>query len=155
MTAHDDSVSRTPPIGLTSTEAAKQLVELGPNEMAEAREHPLLRALRHFWAPVPWMLEITILLQLVAGERLEAAMVAILLLINVALAIVQEGRASATLALLRQRLAPAPGRAGTGPGSICPQRRWFRVTSFSSRSAASCRRMPDCCQAQSYSTNQC
>jgi H+-transporting ATPase len=52
------------------------------------------------------MLEITILLQLVAGERVEAAMVAALLLINVALAIVQEGRASATLSLLRQRLAP-------------------------------------------------
>jgi H+-transporting ATPase len=74
--------------------------------MSETREHPLRRALRHFWAPVPWMLEATVALQLAAGERLEAAMVAALLLINVALAIVQEGRASATLALLRQRLAP-------------------------------------------------
>jgi H+-transporting ATPase len=52
------------------------------------------------------MLEVTILLQLVAGERLEAAMVAFLLMINVVLAMVQEGRASATLSLLRQRLAP-------------------------------------------------
>jgi H+-transporting ATPase len=52
------------------------------------------------------MLEVTILLQVVAGELVEAAMVAALLLINVALAMVQEGRASATLSLLRQRLAP-------------------------------------------------
>ena len=94
------------PAGLSSVEAGRRLAEFGANEMAEAREHPLRRALRHFWAPVPWMLEATILLQLVAGERLEAAMVATLLLINVGLAIVQEGRASATLALLRQRLAP-------------------------------------------------
>jgi H+-transporting ATPase len=52
------------------------------------------------------MLETTILLQLAAGERLEAMMVAALLLINVGLAMIQEGRAGATLALLRQRLAP-------------------------------------------------
>jgi H+-transporting ATPase len=96
----------TLPAGLSSADAARRLAEAGRNEMAEAHEHPLLGVLRHFWAPVPWMLEVTILLQLVAGERVEAAMVGALLLINVALAMVQEGRASATLSLLRQRLAP-------------------------------------------------
>ncbi|HWA41959.1 MAG TPA: HAD-IC family P-type ATPase [Hypericibacter adhaerens] len=94
------------PAGLSAAEANRRLAESGPNEMVETAEHPLRRALRHFWAPVPWMLEVTILLQLVAGEGVEAAMVAALLLINVVLAMVQEGRASATLALLRQRLAP-------------------------------------------------
>ncbi|WP_454916864.1 HAD-IC family P-type ATPase [Xanthobacter sediminis] len=92
--------------GLSSAEAARRLSDVGPNETTEPREHPLYRVLRHFWAPVPWMLEATIALQLAAGEHVEAAMVAALLLINVVLAMVQEGRASATLALLRQRLAP-------------------------------------------------
>lgn len=96
----------TEPLGLSGAEAARRLAETGPNQISETREHPLRRALRHFWAPVPWMLEATILLQLAAGEHLEAAMVLTLLLINVVLAIVQEGRAGATLALLRQRLAP-------------------------------------------------
>jgi H+-transporting ATPase len=94
------------PGGLSSAEGARRLVEFGPNEIPETRERPLIRALRHFWAPVPWMLEITVALQLASGERTEAAMVGALLLINVALAIVQEGRANATLALLRRRLAP-------------------------------------------------
>jgi H+-transporting ATPase len=93
------------PVGLSSAEAARRLAATAPNEV-QTREHPLRRVLGHFWAPVPWMLEVTVLLQLSAGERLEAAMVAVLLLINVALAIVQEGRASATLSLLRRRLAP-------------------------------------------------
>jgi H+-transporting ATPase len=101
-----EGIRSASPIGLTATEAARRLAEFGPNEVTEERESPLHRALRHFWAPVPWMLEITILLQLLSGERLEAAMVATLLLINVALAMVQEGRASTTLALLRERLAP-------------------------------------------------
>ena len=94
------------PNGLTSAEAGRRLAEFGPNQMPETRERPLTRALRHFWAPVPWMLEVTVVLQLASGERLEAAMVAALLLINVALDMVQEGRANATLALLRKRLAP-------------------------------------------------
>lgn len=94
------------PVGLSGVEAARRLAEFGPNETTQTRQRPLRRALRHFWAPVPWMLEVTIVLQLVSGERLEAAMVATLLLVNVALAMVQEGRANVTLALLRQRLAP-------------------------------------------------
>jgi H+-transporting ATPase len=94
------------PGGLSSAEAARRLAEFGPNEMPETRERPLIRALRHFWSPVPWMLEVTILLQLASGERMEATMVGALLMINVALAIVQEGRANATLSLLRKRLAP-------------------------------------------------
>jgi H+-transporting ATPase len=94
------------PNGLTSAEAGRRLAEFGPNQMPETRERPLARALRHFWAPVPWMLEVTVVLHLASGERLEAAMVAALLLINVALDMVQEGRANATLALLRKRLAP-------------------------------------------------
>lgn len=94
------------PAGLSKEEAARRLADTGPNEVATTEEHPLRRALKHFWSPVPWMLEITIILQLAAGERLEAGMVGALLLINVLLGIVQEGRASATLNLLRQSLAP-------------------------------------------------
>ena len=93
-------------LGLSEEEAARRLSRIGPNEVASEEEHPVRRALRHFWSPVPWMLEITIVLQLAAGERLEAAMVGALLAVNVLLGIVQEGRASATLSLLRQRLAP-------------------------------------------------
>ena len=60
---------------------------------------------RHFWAPIPWMLETTIALQVATGERLEASMIAALLLLNVALGVFQENRAGAALALLKQQLA--------------------------------------------------
>jgi len=51
------------------------------------------------------MLEATIVLQLAIGERLEALMIATLLVVNVALGVFQESRANATLALLKERLA--------------------------------------------------
>lgn len=91
--------------GLSGEEAARRLAQFGPNAMAEEHLGPARRVLRHFWAPVPWMLEATIALQLAIGERVESLMVAALLVINVALGVFQERRADAALVLLKQRLA--------------------------------------------------
>jgi len=94
------------PPGLSSAEAARRLSAFGPNVVAEDRVRPWQRVAGHFWAPVPWMLEVTIALQLVVGERLEALMIAALLLLNVGLGVFQETRANEALELLKQRLAP-------------------------------------------------
>jgi len=48
------------PAGLSSAEAARRLAEFGPNSVVEERIHPLTQIARHFWAPVPWMLEAAI-----------------------------------------------------------------------------------------------
>jgi H+-transporting ATPase len=73
--------------------------------MPDVTIHPLRLALAKFWAPVPWMLEAAIVLQLVLGEDVEAAIIFGLLIFNAALGIFQESRAQATLAALRSRLA--------------------------------------------------
>ena len=91
--------------GLSSADAAARLAEFGPNAVAEEHVGAMRRVLRHFWAPVPWMLETTIAIQLIIGERIEALMVTGLLVANVALGVFQEGRADAALTLLKQRLA--------------------------------------------------
>ena len=90
--------------GLTSAEAAQRLRSFGPNAVVEERIHPLQRLARHFWAPVPWMLEATIALQIAIGQRLTALLVAALLILNVVLGAMQESRADAALALLKRRL---------------------------------------------------
>lgn len=94
------------PFGLSSAEAALQRSRFGPNAVADEVVHPLRRIARHFWAPVPWMLEITIVLQLVIGERLEALMIGTLLLLNVGLGVFQESRANEALELLKHGLTP-------------------------------------------------
>ncbi|HEV2334746.1 MAG TPA: HAD-IC family P-type ATPase [Stellaceae bacterium] len=90
--------------GLSAAEATRRLAQFGPNAGVDERVHPALQVLRHFWAPVPWMLEIAIALQIAIGERVEALMIATLLIANVALGVFQESRASAALALLKERL---------------------------------------------------
>lgn len=92
------------PPGLSTAEAARRQAQYGPNEVAEQKNHPLLALLGKFWAPVPWMLEVTIVLELALGKTVEAAVIAVLLVVNAVLSFLQEGRANRALALLRRRL---------------------------------------------------
>ena len=62
--------------------------------------------LAKFWSPIPWLLEIAMLVELGLGKYVEAAVIAGLLLFNATLGFIQEGRAGAALAALRKRLAP-------------------------------------------------
>jgi H+-transporting ATPase len=66
---------------------------------------PLRRALTKLWAPIPWMLEAAVVLELVLGKYVEATIIATLLAFNAALGFFQEGHAQATLAALKSRLA--------------------------------------------------
>jgi H+-transporting ATPase len=91
--------------GLTSDEVHTRLEKDGPNAMPDTSAHPLRNAVAKFWAPVPWLLEASIVLELVLHKYYEAAVIAALLVFNAALAYFQESRAQATLTALKSRLA--------------------------------------------------
>lgn len=76
------TVKESPLVGLSSAEAARLLEQLGPNAVTEEKSHPLLALLRKFWSPVPWMLEATIILQIIIGKLDEAVVIAVLLVVN-------------------------------------------------------------------------
>jgi len=90
--------------GLTTAEAQARLRQFGPNAVVEEQAHPARQFLKRFWAPIPWLLEATIIIQLFLGENVEAAVIGGLLVLNAVLSLLQEGRAQKALALLRQQL---------------------------------------------------
>jgi H+-transporting ATPase len=100
-----EPVQQIVPKGLTSNEAGARLENDGPNAMPDTSAHPLRNALSKFWAPVPWLLEASIALEIMLHKNYEAAIIAALLIFNAALAYFQESRAQATLNALKSRLA--------------------------------------------------
>jgi H+-transporting ATPase len=105
---------------LTSDAARTLLAKYGPNAMPDTAIQPWRMALAKFWAPVPWMLEAAIILQIVLHEYVEAAVIAALLVSNAALGFFQEGRAQATLAALKSRLALTASVRRDGAWKIIP-----------------------------------
>jgi H+-transporting ATPase len=91
--------------GLSTDEAERRLKTEGANAIADVRQRPLWLAAQKLWAPVPWMLEVAIVLQLALKDYVGASIVLLLLLFNAGLGLFQEGQAQATVDALRSRLA--------------------------------------------------
>jgi H+-transporting ATPase len=96
---------RTDLDGLTQAEAAKRLTADGANTVSDEAREPLREVISKFWAPVPWLLEAAVILQLVLHDYVEAAIVFGLLVFNALLGYLQSSQAQSTLAALKSRLA--------------------------------------------------
>ncbi|HYA47777.1 MAG TPA: plasma-membrane proton-efflux P-type ATPase [Burkholderiales bacterium] len=102
----ETSAAATSLEGLTSAEARRRAGEFGPNTVAEETPAAWRVYLAKFRGPIPWLLEIAIVLQIGLGRYIEAAVIGGLLLFNATLGFIQEGRANTALAALKKRLAP-------------------------------------------------
>lgn len=56
------------PTGPTSDEARARLQKDGLNAMPDSSAHPLRNAFAKFWAPVPWLIEVPIVLEIVLNK---------------------------------------------------------------------------------------
>ena len=90
--------------GLSAAEARERLARFGPNAVREEKPQLLRQFLLRFWAPIPWLLEAAVAIQLFLGEWVEAGVILGLLVVNAVLSFLQEGKAQNALALLRQQL---------------------------------------------------
>jgi len=90
--------------GLTTEEARRLLDQYGPHAVAEKHHNPLGILLGKFWAPVPWMLEAAVVLEILLHKYIEGGVIAGLLVFNAILSYSQESNAQRALALLRRQL---------------------------------------------------
>ena len=91
--------------GLTAVEALQRLQRYGPNEIAERHRNPVLEFVGYFWAPIPWMIEVALVLSLAVRHWTDAVIIGVLLTINGLVAYFEEHQAANAIAALKQRLA--------------------------------------------------
>ena len=120
MEENRDIAAKASPMGLTAAEAEDRLRQSGPNRVEEETRHPLLSFFVKFWAPVPWMLEATVVLEILVHKLDEAVIIGCLLLFNSILSFVQENQANRALALLRSRLSVQARALRDGQWQLIP-----------------------------------
>jgi len=91
--------------GLTESEAEDRIRIYGYNEVAEKKRNPLVEFLSRFWGPMPWLLELAIILSCILKHYLEAAIIAVLILINAIIGHLHSRSSQKSLELLKQKLA--------------------------------------------------
>ena len=91
--------------GLAESEAMRRLQIFGYNEITEQQESPLRDFLRRFWGPMPWLLELAMVLSLVLKHYPEGCIIFFLLTLNAILGQMHSRSSQETLALLKKKLA--------------------------------------------------
>ncbi len=95
-----------PEQGLSTAEAEQRLTQYGPNAIVEKEQGFLSKLLGHFTGPIAFMIEAAALVSAIIGHWDDFAIIAALLLFNVALEMWQDRKASNALAALKKGLAP-------------------------------------------------
>jgi H+-transporting ATPase len=93
------------PGGLTEIEAQKRLAHYGPNELTEKKTNLLLKFLGYFWGPIPWMIEVAVILSAGVRHWPDFFIILLLLVTNAVIAFWEERQAGNEIAALKAKLA--------------------------------------------------
>src|SRR5271170_783368 len=93
------------PDGLTQAEAQKRLTQYGPNEITEKKTNFFLKFLSYFWGPIPWMIEVAVILSGVVRHWPDFFIILLLLLANAVVGFWEERQAGNAIEALKAKLA--------------------------------------------------
>ncbi|MFW9865402.1 MAG: plasma-membrane proton-efflux P-type ATPase [Candidatus Thorarchaeota archaeon] len=94
-------------IGLNDKQAKARLEKYGYNEIPEKKVSPILKLLKNFWGPIPWMIEIAAILSIIIRPPRwdDFSIIVAMLLINSVVRFWEENKADNAIALLKEKLA--------------------------------------------------
>jgi len=93
------------PDGLSQAEAQKRLTQYGPNEIEEKKTNLFLKFLSYFWGPIPWMIEIAVILSGVVQHWPDFFIILLLLVANAVVGFWEEREAGNAIEALKAKLA--------------------------------------------------
>jgi H+-transporting ATPase len=91
--------------GLTRLEVQERRERFGLNEVREKSETKLHRLFKKLWGPIPWLIEAAAILSAILGDWVDLLIILSLLVVNVAVDYIQEGKAASALAKIQSHLA--------------------------------------------------
>ena len=91
--------------GLSQAEAEKRLTQYGPNEIEEKKTNLFLKFLSYFWGPIPWMIEIAVILSGVVRHWPDFFIILLLLVANAVVGFWEEREAGNAIEALKSKLA--------------------------------------------------
>lgn len=91
--------------GLSQAEAKNRLLQYGPNAIEEKKINPILKLLAYFWGPIPWMIEVAMILSGVIQHWADFFIIMVLLVSNALVGFWEEHAAGNAIAALKAKLA--------------------------------------------------
>jgi H+-transporting ATPase len=103
--AEVEKTLNTSPDGLTQAEAKTRLAQYGPNEIIDQKTNLLLKFLSYFWGPIPWMIEVAVILSGVVRHWPDFFIILLLLVANATIGFWEERQAGNAIDALKAKLA--------------------------------------------------
>ncbi|MEN6616608.1 MAG: plasma-membrane proton-efflux P-type ATPase, partial [Syntrophorhabdus sp.] len=91
--------------GLSDAAVEDRLRQYGYNEITEEKTNPILKFLTYFWGPIPWMIEVAVILSAAVRHWPDFFIILVLLFANAVVAFWEEYQAGNAIAALKAKLA--------------------------------------------------
>jgi H+-transporting ATPase len=104
----DDLISElgvSPEQGLSDSEAENRIGKYGYNELTEEKTNAVLKFLSYFWGPIPWMIEVAVILSAAVRHWADFWIILVLLFMNAIVGFWEEYQAGNAIEALKKKLA--------------------------------------------------
>jgi len=91
--------------GLNDNDVKERLDKYGYNEINEKEEGWFHRLFKRFWGPIPWMIEVAVILSFLAKKWEDFGVILFMLLVNAFVDFYQESKALSAISVLKKKLA--------------------------------------------------
>lgn len=108
----------TPSSGLTSAEAKRRFDRDGPNQLPEKKINPCVKFLSYYWGPMPIMIWIAIIIELIRLDWIDFGVLFFLQFINGFVGWHEEKNAGNAIEALKKNLAPKASVKRDGQWSV-------------------------------------
>ena len=98
------NILKTSEDGLSADDVKNRLKIYGYNEIKDAKKNPLLQFLKRYWGPMPWLLELSMVLSILLKHYFESIVIFVLLTVNAIIGFLKSRNSQKAVELLKKRL---------------------------------------------------